>query len=616
MMRSSPILWLAGAAPWAFASPAHPGAAMNPILPGMNPDPSCVTVPELSHTTFCTTSSFLLFPGAPVYASRDLQNWKHISNAFMDETQLPELARRGTEAEGIWASTLRWKDGTFYLITSYVSWIGGWGPELLLFTTDDVYDEGAWKGPLRVENPGNDIDPDLFWDDDGTVYMSVAAGMYVSEVNLETGAATEPFTVWNGTGARNPEGPHFYKRDDWYYLLIGEGGTEVNHTATMARSRNIRGPYEEHPDNPILSAIGTDELFQTVGHADFFQDVNGNWWGAALATRSGPEWEIYPMGRETCLFPVEWDDGSEWPVVEQIQGQIKGSLPRVNKGVPGDGRWAGDSVSLDFKPGSKLPRDIFSWRLPKQDLVSVSPKRHPWTLEIQPSRVNISGDAAYDPENEGLGLVLQKQTASLFSYSVDISFDPRVEDEEAGITVFLTQAQHIDLGIVNLPSKKGKSPKPHFRFRAETSGKEEVEDPEVVVEAIPKSWLWSKIRLTVEANKDLEYVFYAQPVWRPWERREVGRASALIVSGGSGPFTGKSLIVFQEPSLMSSFQVHSSARSTPRMGARERRRHILGDGGSTLLLRRLTMVFTCRLERLSSSHAPSNYEREQSKLCR
>lgn len=539
MMFSRLLLGLAWALGLAKASPSHNVPSTNPILPGMNPDPSCVSVPDLDHTTFCTTSSFLLFPGIPVYASRDLQNWKHISNALTRESQLPELVRKGGQHEGIWASTLRYKDGTFYLITGYVSWVGGWGPELLLFKTDDIYDESAWSEPMRVENPADDIDPDLFWDDDGKIYMAVAAGIYVSEIDLDTGAATEPFRIWNGTGGRNPEGPHFYKRDDYYYLLIGEGGTEVNHTATMARSKSIKGPYEEHPDNPILSAIGTDELFQTVGHADFFQDVNGNWWGVALATRSGPEWEIYPMGRETGLVPVKWEEG-EWPVVEQITGQIAGPLPRKNKKLPGNGPWAGDSTKLDFTPRSSLPRDIFSWRPPKEDLITISPRGYPWSLEIQPSRANISGDDAYDPETEGLGLVLQKQTASLFSYSVDLSFNPKIEDEEAGITVFLTQFQHIDLGIVNLSSKQSKNAKPQFRFRTETSGKPEIEALDVSVEAIPTSWLWSKIRLTVEANKRNEYVFYAQPVWRPWARKELGRASAEIVSGGSGPFSGES----------------------------------------------------------------------------
>lgn len=83
-----------------------------------------------------------------------------------------------------------------------------------------------------------------------------------------------------------------YKKDGWYYLLIAEGGTELGHRVSIARAKNITGPYEGNPANPILTNAGTDGLFQTVGHADLFQDNIGNWWGTALATRSGPLWEI------------------------------------------------------------------------------------------------------------------------------------------------------------------------------------------------------------------------------------------------------------------------------------------------------------------------------------
>lgn len=285
----------------------------NPILPGWNSDPSCTFVKELDNTFFCTVSSFLAFPGVPVYASKDLVNWKLASNALTRPEQLPELSRNSQQNEGIWASTIRYHEGTLYLITSYVSWYEGWGPKILLFTTTDPYDDASWTGPLHVENPANDIDPDLFWDN-GKVYMSVAAGIYVSEIDLSTGTATEPSRVWNGTGDRNPEGPHFYHKDS-YFLMIGEGGTETNHSVTIARSEDFKGPFVGAPQNPILTAKNTDRYFQTVGHADLFQDASGNWWGVALATRSGPDWEIYPMGRETVLFAVNWEE-DEWPVLD------------------------------------------------------------------------------------------------------------------------------------------------------------------------------------------------------------------------------------------------------------------------------------------------------------
>lgn len=103
----------------------------NPILPGWNSDPSCTFVKEWENTFFCTVSSFLAFPGVPVYASKDLVNWRLASNGLTRPEQLPELSRNSQQNEGIWASTIRYHEGTFYLITSYVSWYEGWGPIIL-----------------------------------------------------------------------------------------------------------------------------------------------------------------------------------------------------------------------------------------------------------------------------------------------------------------------------------------------------------------------------------------------------------------------------------------------------------------------------------------------------
>jgi beta-xylosidase len=486
---------------------------------------------------FCTTSSFLAFPGIPVFAGEDLADWKLASSALSRPEQLPELSANGQQSEGIWASSIRFYNGTLYLITSYISF-AKWQPKILLFTTTDPFDDTAWSDPVHIENPANDIDPDIFWDDDGKSYMSIAAGIYISEIDVSTGTATEPFKVWNGTGDRNPEGPHLYKKDRYYYLLIGEGGTETNHSVTIARSRDIRGPYKGYAGNPILTAKNTKEYFQTVGHADLFHDASGNWWSVALATRSGPAWELYPMGRETVLVPVKWEEG-EWPVLDPVRGKMSGPLPRTNKDIPGDGPFVDDPDAVDFPPRSAIPKHFAFWRLPKVSLFAVSPPGHPNTLQISPSRVNLSGDAAYQPLVDGLGFVARRQTATLFDYSVDVSFKPTTLDEEAGVSVFLTQLQHIDLGIVNIPCCSSNAITPKLRFRVEASGKPNTTVPETTVVPVPKSWLTESIRLSVSATSDSKYVFSAAPASKPGELRILGSVSASIVSGGSGPFTGE-----------------------------------------------------------------------------
>ncbi|KAH7378678.1 glycosyl hydrolase [Pyrenochaeta sp. MPI-SDFR-AT-0127] len=507
----------------------------NPILPGWNSDPSCTFVKEWDNTFFCTTSSFLAFPGVPVFASKDLTNWRLASYALSRPAQLPELSNKGQQNEGIWASTIRFHKGTFYLITSYVQFTD-WAPKILLFTTKDPFNDASWSDPVVIENPANDIDPDIFWDDDGKIYMAVAAGIWISEIDIVTGSATQPFKVWNGTGDRNPEGPHLYRKDDYYYLLIGEGGTETNHSVTIARSKDIKGPYDGFAGNPILTAKNTPEYFQTVGHADFFQDASNNWWSVALATRSGPAWEVYPMGRETVLVPVTWEKGA-WPVLDPARGRMTGPLPPTNKKVKGSGPFVDDPDVLDFPPNSAIPRQLLFWRPPKTSLFAISPPGHPNTLRIAPSRVNLTANEAFQP-SEGLGFIARKQTSTVFDYSVDVSFKPVNEGEEAGISVFLTQLQHIDLSIINVGANNSNASTPHLRFRVEASGKPNATVPETKTVPVPASWKSHSIRLKVEATRDSKYIFSASSGSKSDKPTVLGSASAAIVSGGSGPFTG------------------------------------------------------------------------------
>ena len=124
---------------------------------------------------------------------------------------------------------------------------------------------------------------------------------------------------------------------------------------TIARSRNIRGPYEGYGGNPVLTAKNTDEWFQTVGHADLFQDASENWLGVALATRSGPAWKVYPMCRETVIFPVKLEK-NKWPRLDMVRGKMFGSLPPTNKKVPGTGAWIDAPDKEDFTIRSSLPQ--------------------------------------------------------------------------------------------------------------------------------------------------------------------------------------------------------------------------------------------------------------------
>jgi beta-xylosidase len=187
---------------------------------GFHPDPTCTFVRELDNTFFCTFSSFITFPGLPIYASRDLVNWKLISNAFNRLDQLPALAflPRGATS-GIYAPTLRYREGKFYLLTTlanqalyptnYTKW------DNFIVTTSDPYESSAWSDPVHFDFPG--IDPSPFWDDDGQTYLTGSFDgktVLQAPIDLETGEVLGPLiSIWNGTGLPSPEAPHVYKKD-------------------------------------------------------------------------------------------------------------------------------------------------------------------------------------------------------------------------------------------------------------------------------------------------------------------------------------------------------------------------------------------------------------------
>jgi hypothetical protein len=176
------------------------------------------------------------------------------------------------------------------------------------------------------------------------------------------------------------------------------------------------------------------------------------------------------------------------------------------------------------------------------------------TLHDLPARSfrNARAEAGYDIGN--FTLVMRRQTHTLFRFSADIDFAPVVQDEEVGVTVFLNQVQNINLGIVMLPQQASNSSNsastsaltPHLRFLVSglgsTGGKDNSTDniPSVSIREIPSDWLNTPIRLSIHAENQTHYVLSAASSADPCDVQEMGQAPASIVSGGDGPFTGKS----------------------------------------------------------------------------
>ncbi|WP_206792844.1 glycoside hydrolase family 43 protein [Amycolatopsis sp. MtRt-6] len=283
-----------------------------PIVPGFHPDPSICRVGD---TYYLANSSFEYVPGVPIRRSTDLVSWELAGHALTRPSQLPPS--EGAANTGIYAPTLRHHDGRFHVVTTNI--LEAHRGQLIVTAEDPA---GPWSDPVHVRGTAG-IDPDLCWDDAGGCHLTWASfrpdlpGIASVPIDPATGAMlAEPRLLWNGTGLAAPEGPHLYRVDGWWYLLLAEGGTERGHAVTIARARTIEGPYEPGPANPILTHRSTTHRVQNTGHGDLVECADGSWALVYLGVRPrGKTPQFHVNGRETFLAGVDWVDG--WPVVDE-----------------------------------------------------------------------------------------------------------------------------------------------------------------------------------------------------------------------------------------------------------------------------------------------------------
>jgi xylan 1,4-beta-xylosidase len=226
----------------------------NPILRGFNPDPSILRV---ENDFYIAVSTFEWFPGVLIHHSKDLANWELVAAPLNRVSQLNMAGN--PSSGGIWAPCLSYDNGVFYLIyTDVKSWADGPFKDThnYLVTTTDI--RGDWSEPIYLNSSG--FDPSLFHDNDGRKWLvnmkwdhnpnvHPFVGIVLQEYDHEQKKLTGPIkNIFKGTEIQLVEGPHLYKRNGYYYLLTAEGGTGYKHSATLARSQSIDGPYELHQD--------------------------------------------------------------------------------------------------------------------------------------------------------------------------------------------------------------------------------------------------------------------------------------------------------------------------------------------------------------------------------
>jgi xylan 1,4-beta-xylosidase len=353
----------------------------NPILKGFNPDPSIVRVGD---DYYVATSTFEWFPGVQIHHSRDLVNWRLLTRPLRNANQLNMLG--DPDSCGVWAPCLSFSDGLFWLIFTDVkrygrTTVGGASGASLrdfhnyLVTSPTI--DGDWSDAIHLNSSG--FDPSLFHDDDGRKWFvnqlwdhrpgrNRFAGIVLQEFSPATRKLVgEVHNIFPGTSIGFTEAPHLYKRNGWYYLITAEGGTGWGHTMTMARSRNLTGPYELHPDKYIITARDRPHApLHRAGHGDLVDTQAGDTYAVYLCGRPLPNRGRCVLGRETAIQKMVWGrddwlrtlDGSGLPTLQSPAPElpaapVPASSPRED--------FDGEALPIDFQwLRSPYPRELFS----------------------------------------------------------------------------------------------------------------------------------------------------------------------------------------------------------------------------------------------------------------
>jgi xylan 1,4-beta-xylosidase len=412
----------------------------NPILPGFNPDPSIVRVGD---DYYIATSTFEWFPGVQIHHSRDLKHWRLLTRPLRRASQLNMLG--DPDSCGVWAPCLTHADGTFWLVYTDVkrygrTTVGGASGASLrdfhnyLVTCTTI--DGDWSDPVYLNSSG--FDPSLFHDEDGRKYLvnmlwdhrpgqNRFAGIVMQEYDhAEKKLVGERVNIFKGTPLGLTEAPHLYKRNGYYYLVTAEGGTMWNHAVTLARSRDLRGPYELHPDVYILSARNRpDAPLQRAGHADIVETQNGETYMVYLCGRPLRNRGRCVLGRETAIQKMIWgEDG--W--LRTLNGDPVPTLETPGAGLP-EHRFSAPPARLEFDDAE--PPIDFQWlRSPFPDEL--------FSLTARPGHLRLYGRETVGSTFRQ-SLVARRWQGHCFSAATQIEFEPKHFQQMAGLICYYGQ---------------------------------------------------------------------------------------------------------------------------------------------------------------------------------
>ena len=431
-------------------NPLKPDEFYNPILQGCYPDPS---ITRKGDDYYLVTSTFAMFPGVPIFHSKDLVNWTQIGHVLDRKSQL-KVQDTGISA-GIYAPSIKYNanNETFYMITTQFA---GDINNMVVKTKDPFQ---GWSEVYKLKFNG--IDPSLFFDDNGKAYVvhndapdrgkELYNGHRVIKIweydveNDQVIAGTDKIIVDGGVDiSRKPiwiEAPHIYKKNGIYYLMCAEGGTGDWHSEVIFTSENPMGPYVPAPNNPILSQryLNSNRANKVdwAGHADLVEGTDGKHYGVFLAIRPN-EKGLVNTGRETFILPVDWS--GKYPVFENGLVPMEPKL-KMPKGVENKTGTEGffPNGNFTFTDNFTAPKLDYRWigmRGPREDFITTSK----YGLSIKPFAVSIKAVAP-------VSALFQRQQHQHFTATTTMKFTPKSENELAGLACYQSERFNYVFGI-------------------------------------------------------------------------------------------------------------------------------------------------------------------------
>ena len=422
----------------------------NPILQGCYPDPAFT---RKGDDYYMVCSSFAMFPGVPIFHSKDLVNWTDLGGVLNDPSTF-DTHDCGISA-GVYAPGITYNpyNDTFYMITT--AFTGGLN-NIIVKTKDP---KKGWGDPIKLAFGG--IDPSIFFDDDGKAYIvhndapDRGKELYnghrvikVWEYDVEKDQVidgTDKIIVNGGVDlSKKPiwiEAPHLYKKDGKYYLMCAEGGTGGWHSEVIFKSDSPTGPFIPAPNNPIL----TQRYFQRerenkvdwAGHADIIEGPNGKWYGVFLAVRPNEEQRVN-TGRETFILPVDWS--GEFPVF------VNGLIPIEPKLKLPEGVENKTGKDGFFPNGNFTYKEDFSSQELDKRWIGLRGPREAFTEQAK-SGIKINPFAANVKEVKPTSTLFYRQMHKTFSYASTIDYKPESEKDLAGIVALQSENANYVFGI-------------------------------------------------------------------------------------------------------------------------------------------------------------------------